>query len=112
VPPTDTPASANETAEVSFARDVLPIFQRRCVKCHGGEKPEGGRRIEEGLILMSHTEVLAGSWNGPVVKPGNAAESYLVKQITSGEMPKKEPDLLPAEIRIISAWVDAGAPNN
>jgi hypothetical protein len=55
---------------------------------------------------------MAGSWNGPVIEPGNAADSLLVEQIVSGDMPKKEPRLLPAEIRAISDWIDAGALDN
>jgi hypothetical protein len=103
---TDTPAPVEETAAVSFAADVLPILERRCVKCHGGE------RTEEGLILKVYADVMAGSWNGPVVEPGSAADSYLAEQIISGKMPKKEPRLLPSEIRIISDWIDAGASDN
>jgi hypothetical protein len=91
---------------VSFSTDVLPIFERRCVKCHGGE------RTEEGLRLTSHAEVLSGSWNGPVIEPGNAADSYLIEEVESGEMPKNEPRLLPAEIQILTDWVTAGAPDN
>ena len=84
----------------------MPIFERRCVKCHGGE------RTAEGLILNSYADVMTGSWNGPVVEPGSAADSYLVEQIVSGDMPKREPRLLPAEIRTISDWIDAGALDN
>jgi len=104
--PTDTPAPVAETAAVSFAADVLPILERRCVKCHGGEK------TEEGLILKTYADVMAGSWNGPVVEPGSAADSYLVELIVSGKMPNKEPRLLPSEIRLISDWIDAGALEN
>lgn len=103
---TNTPAPAEGGATLSFSGDVLPIFQRRCVNCHGGEK------TEEGLILKSYAEVIAGSWNGPVVEPGNAEESLIVKMISSGKMPKKGPHLLPAEIRVIRDWIDAGAPDN
>ena len=95
-----------DTGVVSFSGDVLPIFERRCVKCHGGDK------TEEGLILKTYADALAGSWNGPVIEPGSAPDSLLVEQIVSGEMPKKEPRLLPAEIRTISDWIDAGAPDN
>ena len=62
--------------------------------------------------MTSHADIIAGSWNGSVVEPGNVDDSYLIEQIVSGEMPKKEPRLLPAEIRIITAWVEAGAPDN
>lgn len=55
---------------------------------------------------------MADSWNGPVVEPGSSADSFLVKQIVDGEMPKNGPRLLPAEIRAISDWIDAGALDN
>jgi hypothetical protein len=108
----DTATPADSPAGVSFSGDVFPIFDRRCVKCHGGPKDDGSLRIEEGLKLTTYADVMAGSWNGPVVEPGSAEGSYLVEQIITGEMPKKEPRLLPSEVRIISAWVDAGAPDN
>ena len=112
VPVTDTATPADSPAGVSFSGDVFPIFDKRCVKCHGGPKDDGSLRIEEGLKLTTYADVMTGSWNGPVVEPGNAESSYLVEQIITGEMPKKEPRLLPSEVRIISAWVDAGAPDN
>ncbi|MCB0155359.1 MAG: hypothetical protein KDF65_11240, partial [Anaerolineae bacterium] len=56
--------------------------------------------------------ILAGSYNGPVVEPGNVEDSYLIEQVVTGEMPKREPRLLPGEVRTLSEWVAAGAPNN
>ena len=104
--PTNTPVATEDTSTVSFAGDVLPILERRCVKCHGGE------RTEEGLILRTYADAMAGSWNGPVIEPGSAEESFLVEQIVSGKMPKREPRLLPSEIQAISDWIDAGALDN
>lgn len=104
--PTDTPVAVTDTSLVSFSQDVLPILENRCVRCHGGE------RTEEGLVLRTYADVLAGSWNGPVIEPGSAAESYLIEMITSGKMPKRGPRLLPAEVQTITEWVDAGAPDN
>jgi mono/diheme cytochrome c family protein len=100
------PESAPAESAVSFAAEVLPIFEQRCVKCHGGEK------TNEGLALTSYANVMAGSWNGPVIEPGNVAGSYLIELITAGKMPKKGPHLLPAQIKTITAWVLAGAPDN
>ena len=105
-PPAETPLPTVATDEVGFAKDVLPILTNRCVKCHGGE------RTEEGLVLKSSADVMAGSWNGPVIEPGSADDSYLIEQIVSGEMPKRAPRLLPAQIRFIIDWVNAGAPDN
>ena len=100
----DAPAGVPE--EVSYARDVQPILDRRCVKCHGGEK------TEEGLILTTYDDTLNGSWNGSIVAAGRPADSLLIEVIETGDMPKNEPRLLPAEIRTIIAWVEAGAPDN
>ena len=85
---------------------MLPILERHCVQCHGGNK------TEEGLVLKTYADVLAGSWNGVVVEPGSAEGSLLLKQIVSGKMPKKGPRLLPSEIQAIRDWIDAGAPDN
>lgn len=85
---------------------MLPIFQSVCVKCHGGEN------TNVSLVLKSYADVMAGSENGPVVDPGNSGNSLLIELITNGKMPKKGPKLLPGQIRVITQWVDAGAPNN
>ena len=77
-----------------------------CVKCHGGEE------VKEGLVLKTYAEIMAGSDNGPVIAPGDPANSLLIDLITRGKMPKKGPKLLPGEIRIITDWVAAGAVNN
>jgi hypothetical protein len=81
-------------------------LENRCVKCHGGE------RTEEGLALNTYADVMAGSWNGPAVIPGDAEGSYLLELIISGDMPKRAPRLLPAEIRFITEWINAGALDN
>jgi hypothetical protein len=99
-------------ANVSFAKDVSPILERRCVQCHGGEREEGGRRIEEGLDLRTHKGLMLGSTWGTVIEPGDAVASYLLELVLSGEMPDEGPRLLPGEIRIIRNWILAGAHAN
>jgi mono/diheme cytochrome c family protein len=98
--------AAEGPSGVSFAQDVLPIFERSCVKCHGGEK------TEEGLVLKTYADVIAGSNNGTVIEPGDAEGSYLVQQVVRGKMPKEGPRLSPEEIQTISDWITAGAPDN
>lgn len=112
-PPTELPTQmATATAEpaasgtVSFANDVLPILQSRCVNCHGGE------RVEEGLLLRSYAELMAGSNNGPVILPGDAAGSLLVELITNQKMPKRGPKLTPPQVQLITDWVNQGALDN
>jgi mono/diheme cytochrome c family protein len=103
--PTEAPADA-PAAAVSFANDVLPIIESRCVNCHGGD------RIEEGLLMRTYDEILAGSDNGPVVLPGDVEGSLLVELVATQEMPKRGPKLTPPQVQIITDWVAAGAPNN
>jgi len=102
--PTEAPAAS--AATVSFANDVMPIIQSRCINCHGGD------RIEEGLVFFTYEDIMAGSDNGPVVVPGDTANSLMVQLVTSKEMPKKGPKLTPPQIQAITEWVAAGAPNN
>lgn len=107
--PEEVPAEAPvdvPVGEVSFADDVLPIIESRCVKCHGGDK------IEEGLLMRTYDEIMAGSENGPIVVPGDTVNSSMVELVTAKEMPKKGPKLTPLQIQIITNWVAAGAPNN
>ena len=100
------PAPTGQGAPVSFAKDVLPIFQHRCVQCHSGKTPAAG------LSLTSYAGVMQGVAGSPVITPGKASDSILVQLVASGGMPKGLARLLPAQIQTISAWVEAGASNN
>jgi hypothetical protein len=44
-------------------------LESRCLNCHGGE------RVEEGLVMRSYADLMAGSDNGPVVVPGDSVNS-------------------------------------
>lgn len=108
--PTDTaiPAASDTpaVATVSFANDVMPILQSRCFNCHGGDD------VKEGLSFASFDTLMAGSINGPVIVPGDAANSLLVQLIQQGKMPKRGPKLTPDQLQILIDWILAGAPNN
>lgn len=93
-------------ATVSFANDVMPIIQSRCINCHGGD------RTEEGLVLGTHADIMAGSDNGPVVTPGDAANSLLVELVATQKMPKRGPKLTPPQVQLITEWVNQGALDN
>ena len=62
--------------------------------------------------MQTYETILAGSFNGPVILPGNASESLLIQLVVEGEMPNRGPKLTAEQIQIISEWVNAGAPNN
>jgi uncharacterized membrane protein len=103
------PAAQSQNAQagtVSFAHDILPILQSRCVNCHGQE------RVEKNLNLKTYTDMMQGSENGPVITPGNAADSKLVEMIVNQKMPKRGPKLTPPQVQLFTEWVNQGAPNN
>jgi mono/diheme cytochrome c family protein len=109
-PPAATEAPATqppaEGATVSFANDILPIFESRCIGCHGGD------RTQEGLDLKTHASLMAGSNNGAVVIAGDAANSLLVEMVATQKMPKRGPKLTPPQIQLITDWVNQGALDN
>jgi hypothetical protein len=82
---------------------VLALFQSRCVKCHGPQKPKA--RLE----LTSLEGVARGSINGPVVQGGNPAESVLWQMVQEGKMPPKSP-LPESERSLLHRWIKDGAP--
>ena len=106
VPQVETPTQAAAAPTVSFANDILPIFNNSCNKCHGVEQ------VKEGLDMRTYETLMAGSFNGSVITPGSANDSFLVEQIINGEMPKRGQKLLPAQIQLIIDWINAGALNN
>lgn len=97
---------AAPATEVSYSRDVYPILESRCAACHMGEF------VSEGLDMNTYESLLEGSQNGPVIIPGDVGNSLLVKMVTEGKMPKRGPKLTPAQIQILSDWINAGAPDN
>jgi hypothetical protein len=111
IPPTQAPA-VQPTAEpaasagISFANDVLPILQSRCLNCHGGD------RVEEGLVVKTYEDLMAGSDNGPVILPGNADGSLFIELVVSQKMPKRGPKLTPPQTQLLIDWINQGALNN
>jgi len=65
------PAAAKKEG-VTYAKDIRPIFEASCFRCHGEQRPKAG------LKLTSLEDVLKGSREGKVVTPGKGSESKLV----------------------------------
>jgi hypothetical protein len=61
-----------EKKDLSFSKDIQPLFEASCVRCHGEDRPKGGLR------LNSIEGVLNGGKDGKVVAPGDSAKSLLV----------------------------------
>jgi WD40 repeat protein/mono/diheme cytochrome c family protein len=88
-----------------YARDVVPILEANCVRCHSPAQQEGG------FMLDAYEDLIRGGDAGEVIAPGNAEKSPLVAMI-EGRAKKKMPpkgELKPDEIATLRAWIDAGA---
>src|ERR1700716_3796437 len=66
---------ASDKKDVTYAKDIKPIFEKSCIKCHGTEKQKGKLRLD------SLEAVLKGGQDGKVVEPGASAKSMLVHNV-------------------------------
>jgi len=114
---------------ISFATTIQPIFNRSCALagCHVGPVPTGGQDLTAGVAYSQSVNV--PSTQQPRlkrVKPGDPANSYMVRKIQGGPnisgvlMPQGCPGaplngaqcLTPDEIAAIVQWITECAPNN
>jgi len=93
-------------ADVSFQKDISPIFEQACAKCHLGDMAMGKLRLD------SEAEILRGGVSGPAVVAGKSGDSLLVKRILglndAPRMPMGGSPLSDAQVKLIRAWVDQG----
>ena len=96
---------ANAPADVDFARDVRPILQKHCTRCHGEKKQEGGLRLD------IRRRALAGGDTGPAFVPGKDGGELLKRIVSRDEKTVMPPDgpLADAEVATLRVWVAQGA---
>jgi hypothetical protein len=103
-----TPQSQVATPVVDFVRDIQPILQTSCVKCHGPTRSRGGLQLHQRALAMK------GGDSGVVIQPGRGGDSLLVRRVIGVEgedlMPREGDPLSPAQIALLRAWIDQGAP--
>lgn len=111
--PVDVTPIAGVPEIIDFNRDVQPILNRRCVKCHNREKAGKGVVLvdEQQLMFSDSYEALKRPWHVRV-KGGNsnpysrgAAASKLIEMLEKGHHKVK---LSQAEMATFRLWVEAG----
>jgi hypothetical protein len=103
----------SDRKDVTFEKDIKPLFDKSCVGCHGAEKPKGKLRLD------TLEATLKGGVDGKVLEPGKSASSFLVANIAflgdeDDWMPPpkdlaKYPKFRPEQVGLIRAWIDQGA---
>ena len=100
--------SARGADAVDFDRDIKPILEISCVKCHGEEKPKGG------LQITTRAKAIKGGDSGTVLVPGDALKSPLYTSTIlppddEKAMPPKGDRLPKADTDKLKTWIEQGA---
>ncbi len=96
------------TVPIDFAKDILPILEASCLRCHGAVNPKGRFRLD------TREAALRGGENGLAILPGRSAESRLIHYVArlDPEMqmppPGKGKPLTTEQIGRLRAWIDQG----
>jgi hypothetical protein len=87
---------------------VKPIFEKHCVECHGPKKQKSDFRLDDREVALH-----GGESHAPNILPGKAAESPLLKFVTTNDrdtrMPPKGDRLSAAEVDTLKRWIAEGA---
>ena len=92
----------------NFVRDIQPILETNCLRCHKQGKAKGGLRMETHALIMGE-----GNYTGVIV-PGSPEQSDLIRRthlrpIDEGFMPDEGQALKKNELDLLTAWVKSGA---
>lgn len=98
-------AAAYAETPVSFSKDIQPIFEASCWKCHGSAV-----QLSK-LDLRTRQAALTGGVHGPSISPGNPEGSKLFRMVAGHEKPSMPLDskLKPEEVEAIRRWIEQGA---
>lgn len=110
--PTEEKTEKTSSASDSmFAAKVRPLFEAKCIQCHGSAKHKGGYRLD-----VPETALKGGESGRVAIKRGDPFESNLVRLIL---LPRDHDDVMPPEgkepltsdeIMVVIRWIQAGAP--
>jgi mono/diheme cytochrome c family protein len=98
-------ASASGGDDDFFRERIAPVFESRCVACHGETASKGN------LSLATAPGVAKGGDHGPAVVPGKPDESVLLEMISGSRpaMPQKGEPLTNEQVAGIRKWIETGA---
>ena len=92
-------ASAQQS-NIDFSRDIQPVFEARCLACHGAGQQMSGLRLDQRESALR------------VLSPGKSSTSRLIRLVSGSEktvMPPVGDRLTAAEVGILRRWIDEGA---
>lgn len=100
-------AEPSVPAKTDYLRDIKPIFEKNCYKCHGPQMQKNELRLDVKEFALK------GGTSGPAIIPGKSAESPLIRNVSrladATPMPPKGDPLTAEQIGLLRAWIDQGA---
>jgi hypothetical protein len=94
--------------KVDFEREIKPIFEEHCIKCHGPDKQKSELRLDQRAVMLK-----GGDSGLPAIVLGDPKKSFLIEVIADEDsdmaMPPKGDPLNSAQIALISKWIEEGA---
>jgi hypothetical protein len=97
-------AGAQDEVQVEFGRDIAPLLEQHCIRCHSPGNPQADLSLATSRDMFQREFVVAGDPDA----------SYLVDLITSADgarpaMPKEGAPLNEAQVVLIRRWIATGA---
>lgn len=91
--------SACQTTNVSFNKDILPIIEARCYKCHAADLNQGNVTLEgyDAIKIFVENNRLLGA---------------VKHEQGFSPMPQNEAMLSSCQIGMIESWIEEGAEDN
>ncbi len=95
--------------QVSYYKDIRPVFQAKCQGCHQPAKAKGD------YVMTDVAKLIAGGESDQAVIPHQPQQSFLIEQVTpvkgEVEMPPKgkEDPLTKDELKLVTDWIKQGA---
>jgi cytochrome c len=99
--------------DLTYAKDIRPILENSCLKCHGPEKPKSKYRVDSREAMIK-----GGESDEAAIIPGKSDKSplihYVADLVVDMEMPptdkrEKYPPWTKDQIALVRAWIDQGA---
>lgn len=90
---------------ITFDGEVKGILNKRCAKCHTGDRPRGD------LDLSSYGAVLQGGSSGKAVESGKPENSPLyttTAHLEDPKMPPNSPKIPQTELDTLRIWIEGG----
>lgn len=94
---------------IDYAKQIEPIFQAHCVKCHGEAKAQAKLRLDSAAGVQEKWAA-----DAHLIVAGKPEESELYERLVlpadnSKRMPKGADPLPEADIKLIAEWIKQGA---